>query len=301
MKNINIKYFSTIDSFLLEIKQNAESTISTFCMIPFSGVHEDTPTSMAPYQMNFYQISYIESSENSSISLNASQDTLINKTVYFVSPEHVLSWKWAKDVEGYIIFFDKSFINFSNIDFEETFNDLFDFRKDNLLSLSTENSSNLKNDFDKLFTDYSKESLFKKEIIQASLLTLLYKLKHIYLISESIKERPLTRTQSKYKEFENLIRNSFISQKSVGFYAEKLNVGPNYLNEICQKIVQKNAKKIIQEFIINEASKRLLYSTDDISEISFELGFVEPTHFIRFFKQQMKVSPKKFRDQNMAQ
>ena len=47
--------------------------------------------------------------------------------------------------------------------------------------------------------------------------------------------------------------------------------------------------------IIQEAKKRLQYTTDDIAQIAFNIGFEEPTHFIRFFKTQTTITPNEYR------
>lgn len=288
-------FFNTINEFLSEIKQQNKTTIPLFHILSFADVGPDTPTVMPPYQMNFFQISFIESSQTSRIKLNTSQDSSIDKTVYFVSPEHVFSWKWERDVNGFLIFFDKSFLDFSRIILEEEFYELFDFRKENILTLTTEECKELLNIFNKMYTDYHTESPFQTQILQSNILSLLFKLKHIYLQKEAKTWRPLSRTETTYKAFQNLIKNSFIGQKSVKFYADKLCIGPNYLNEICKKTVQKSAKQLIQDHVLSEAKKRLIYSTEDIAEIGFQLGYKEATHFVRFFKRQTGITPNGFR------
>ncbi|WP_196892555.1 helix-turn-helix domain-containing protein [Aureivirga marina] len=297
-KNKIIK-FDTIEDFLDIINQKSKRPFSTFHMFSFEDVNENTPTSMPPYQINFFQISFIESSLDSKIKLNISDDISIDKSVYFVSPEHVFSWKWYRDVKGFLLFFDTSFLNFSRIKLEEEFYDLFDFRRENVLNLSTQESLEIKETILKLYNDFKSDSLYKYQIIQTSLLTLLFKLKNIYAKEKLQENKKQSRVELKYREFQNLIKNSYIIQKKVKFYAEQLHIEPNYLNEICQRIVQKSAKQIIQEFVLNEAKKMLIYTLDDIAEISFKLGFSETTHFIRFFKNQTTVTPKAYRKLNI--
>ena len=298
---VKLLFYSTIGDFLKTSKIGVGSSISTFYMTAFSDVDSNAQTSMPPYQRGFYQISFIESSVASSVKWSNSKDLNINKTVYFLSPEHIFSWKWAKDVKGYLIFFDKSFLNFSRIHLEEEFHELFDFRRENILNLSDEESHELQRNITKLYEDYNEHNQFKMQILQSGLLSLLFKLKNIYLQHEVKKGYVLTRTQIKYREFQNLIKNSFITQKTVKYYADQLFISPNYLNEICKKNVQKNAKKLIQEHIINEAKKLLLYTSDDIAEIGFQLGYDEATHFVRFFKKEVGKTPNEFRKLNSVE
>jgi len=290
-----VLHFKSIRLFLEAINQQKLNSIPMFHITAFSEMSPDTPATMPPYQKDFFQINFIESSPNSSIKLNVSEQVSIDQSVYFISPEHIYSWKWAKDIEGYAIYFDHSFLDFSKVDVTTEFYELFNLRKENILHLNTEESRELKEIIVKLYEDYHRNNAFKKQILQSFLLTLLFKLKNIYLSRESKRDVAISRVQTKYIEFQNLIKNSYITQKSVRFYAEQLFIGPNYLNEICQKVAQKTAKQIIQDHLLLEAQKLLNYSNADIAEIGFQLGYKEATHFTRFFKQQTGVTPKQFR------
>lgn len=295
---VNVLFYRSINEFVKALDLSEESAISTFYMIAFSDVNSNAQQVMPPYQRGFYQITYIQSSVSSRVKWRNSQEVNIDNTVYFLSPEHIFSWKWEKDVSGILIFFDQSFLNFSRIGLEEEFYELFDFKQENILTLSQEENRELNREMSKMYTDYKSDNPFKTQILQSELLALLYKLKSIYLQKEIQKGQSLNRIETKYRAFQNLIKNCFITQKSVKFYADQLFIGPNYLNEICQRVVQKNAKKVIQEYILNEAKKRLMYSLDDIAEIGFQLGYEEATHFVRFFKQQEGITPKTYRKQN---
>jgi AraC-like DNA-binding protein len=75
-----------------------------------------------------------------------------------------------------------------------------------------------------------------------------------------------------------------------------LNVSANSLNQAVKEILGKTAKEIISERIIEEAKKQLKYSANDISEIAYNIGFEEPTHFIRFFKKHTACTPKEYKN-----
>jgi len=91
----------------------------------------------------------------------------------------------------------------------------------------------------------------------------------------------------------------YISTKQVSDYAAKLFISANSLNAIVKDTTGKTAKEIINDKVIQESKKMLLYTSNDIAQIAFTIGFDEPTHFIRFFKTYTKLTPKEFRTQKM--
>lgn len=79
------------------------------------------------------------------------------------------------------------------------------------------------------------------------------------------------------------------------YYAELLNTSPQNLNEACQKAVQKPASEVLADFIIIEAKRMLLYTDQTVSEIAFALDFTDASHFVKYFKKLVGLTPQAFR------
>ena len=47
-----------------------------------------------------------------------------------------------------------------------------------------------------------------------------------------------------------------------------------------------------------EAKRILAHTTESVKEIGYDLGFDEPTNFIKYFKKHSKFTPTEFREQN---
>ena len=77
--------------------------------------------------------------------------------------------------------------------------------------------------------------------------------------------------------------------------AQQLQLHPNYLNSV----IKSKTGKTVHEWISGRtlsAAKSLLKNTSlSAKEISYRLGFSEPTHFSRFFKKQTSQSPGQYR------
>lgn len=98
-------------------------------------------------------------------------------------------------------------------------------------------------------------------------------------------------------QFRQLVKENLKEMKLVKEYADKLNISVKRLNEICNNTYGMSPKKIITEQIIIESKRLLRYSSMSIKEIAFELMFLEPSNFIRFFIKATGMSPKEYRIQ----
>lgn len=95
--------------------------------------------------------------------------------------------------------------------------------------------------------------------------------------------------------FKKMVLENFKTLKSPAEYAEALNITPSYLNEVVKNITGFSVSYWIQREVMMEA-KRLLYYTDlNIKEISFQIGYSDPTYFSRLFQKVTGTYPVAFR------
>lgn len=105
--------------------------------------------------------------------------------------------------------------------------------------------------------------------------------------------------------FEKLLKDHFAQDTfinsglpKVKIFAEQLHLSPNYLSDLLQKFTGKTTQEHIHLQLLDKA-KALLLSTDrSVSEIAYILGFENPSHFTRLFKQKTGYSPSHYRDLN---
>lgn len=100
----------------------------------------------------------------------------------------------------------------------------------------------------------------------------------------------------KSEELINLIEKNFKLWKNAAQYAEELNISISSLNSLTKGIYNKTCTQLIQHRILLEAKRLLIVTNLQISEISYELGYEDPSYFIRFFKNKIGVTPKVFRN-----
>lgn len=136
------------------------------------------------------------------------------------------------------------------------------------------------------YSDEAKGSLLKLFLIKShSLCTL----------SKSIELQASEPGNPIFKSFKNHIDKYFTHKHKVSEYAELLAVTSDYLNKVVKSLTGKSAKEYIQNRIMVEAKRTLLFTDLSNKELSYQLGFEEPAHFSNFFKKNSGFSPNDFR------
>lgn len=79
----------------------------------------------------------------------------------------------------------------------------------------------------------------------------------------------------------------------VQYFADKLNMSPNYFSDVVKRYTGDNASCIIREYVIRLA-KNALKSSGNIAQVAYSLGFEYPQHFTRMFKKQTGMTPKQY-------
>lgn len=111
-------------------------------------------------------------------------------------------------------------------------------------------------------------------------------------------EEQSSNTQQIYQKFIQAIDAHFKKYHNVEDYLNVLGTSRTYLNICVQQYAKKTPLRLIQNRIITEAKRMLLYSTLSIKEISFDLGFKDVSYFIRLFKRIEGTTPFNFRELN---
>ena len=94
--------------------------------------------------------------------------------------------------------------------------------------------------------------------------------------------------------------NQQFTMRSAKDFAEKLNVHTNHLNRAIRLTTGKTTTDHITERLTSEATALLKHTDWNIAEISYSLGFEEPSHFNHFFKKQTDLTPSTFRNNHVT-
>lgn len=97
--------------------------------------------------------------------------------------------------------------------------------------------------------------------------------------------------------FKKELEKKFRSDRSVKSYAALLSISEKQLHKASTKLLDKTPKQIIDERVVLEAKRLLSHGHQSIKEISYELGYDEPTNFIKYFRRHTAMTPSEFREQ----
>lgn len=98
------------------------------------------------------------------------------------------------------------------------------------------------------------------------------------------------------RKFNLLVEMHFREKHKVSEYADLLHMTPKSLSNLFSRYYNKSPLKVITERIILESKRLLDFSDKNINEVALTVGFDEVSHFSKFFKTQVGLSPKEYKD-----
>lgn len=147
--------------------------------------------------------------------------------------------------------------------------------------------------------------LFREEFeivdkIQGEMLRVILKrllIKSTRLITDEEINSKLSKPQlDLLRKYHVLVEKHFRKKHQVSEYADLLFKSPKTLSNLFKKIGNDSPLKIINNRIILEAKRLLLFSSLNTDEISQELGYKEAAHFSKFFKSHVGLPPSQFKE-----
>ena len=135
----------------------------------------------------------------------------------------------------------------------------------------------------------------KRLMLHACLQQFFVVLFRVWQQDETLSAVATTLAQQYFRRFQQRVRQVGASH-SVAQLADELAITPVHLNRVCRVVAGKSAGQLLQEHVLDEARKYLLYSSHSVSEIAYLLHFEYPNYFARFFKKYTGVSPTIFRE-----
>lgn len=98
-----------------------------------------------------------------------------------------------------------------------------------------------------------------------------------------------------FQRFRLLLEADHAKRHQVGHYACALGMSEKTLSRVCLAATGMPAKAVINQRLLLEAKRLLAHTRLPVKAVGYALGFDEPTHFVRFFRREIGLSPLAFR------
>lgn len=245
------------------------------------------------YKNKFYSVLLFEKGKGN-VMIDDREFEINPHKFFFLNYNQVYHFKNPEFCKGYVLMFTKSFYNYiytgnELIKSDSVFSDVSPY-----ITPSDWDKNGLWETFEEIKKEYGSNKKLLKEII--CLLLKVFMLKYIRSSEKNIyPERSTDHKKELIEKFSELVDIHFKELKTPSMYAEKLNITPNYLNALVKENSDITAGKMIKNRVILEAERLLLHTSLSITEISYELGFSDNSHFGKYFKSEKNVSPNSYR------
>ncbi|MFH7000762.1 helix-turn-helix domain-containing protein [Flavobacterium bizetiae] len=252
---------------------------------------KDHPYISEPYRAESYAIEFLR--KGSIVMQTKLKKVVIHApAILTLGPSVIRSFtKDSDEILIDIIFFKPQFFlhNQANVFFLSHY-DFFENSEKHVFNLQKKNKIKFEQIFTLLRQSIEHNSDNQPSILRAYLYILIYELDVIKQTNTNdTTQNPL------FEKFKETLSRDFISQRSVQYYADTLNVSRKYLSEVIKNNSGKTASDWIDDIVILE-SKILLQNKElTINQISDSLNFPNQSGFGRFFKKCEGISPLEYR------
>ncbi len=248
-----------------------------------------------PQRVAFYHILFITKGEGRHyIDFRAYEYT--KGSILFISAGQIHAFELSPGVDGFLMLFTEAFLSKNMIHSDMlSFSRLYNYHLHLPIIQPEESTENFNNIVYEIYKEYILPDVFAKEEILRLLLKLLL------LKAERVKRTLMPKEKNsewfiKFGEFKTLLEKHFSETRNAKDYAEMMDISYNHLNKITKSIAGNSVKVFIDNFLILEIKRQLAISDISTKELTYELGFDEPTNFVKYFKKHTLLSPSQFKN-----
>ena len=285
-----------IDRVIYNFKKNNSLNIDVVPIAERLLTERGKVRTTAPHRANFYRIIWFQKG-NPVHSVDFEQIKIESPAILFVHKDKIHRFDRMAAHDGKVLIFTDDF-------FFRTQSDRNFFRTAQIFN-QTEKPILLPKVDDRLELLFNlieleigqDEQFFKSETSYHLLNSFLYTAERI-----ACTEFPVSTNNSPnvtlINTFLQLVETNFKNRYSVEKYAALANSTVKKLNQALREVKGKTGKQIITERLLLEAKRLLAHSDLNAKEIGYQLGFDEPTNFIKFFKKNARQTPIEFQKAN---
>ncbi|MDB5278574.1 MAG: helix-turn-helix protein [Ferruginibacter sp.] len=215
-----------------------------------------------------------------------------DNTIFFIRPGQVHKLELKAGSTGYLVEFNTEFYHPKD---KKSNQRLRKASNKNYCELEIGRFNKLQTILSSMMDEYVDKEEGYQDVIKSSLDIFFIEFVRQSQNPKSISTVANSYTQERFEEFLELLDKHIATHKQVSQYTDLMNLSPYQLNEITKSSIGKTASDMINDHIILEAKRYLLATPNQVKDIADQLGFEDPSYFIRFFKKHTRQSPEAFR------
>lgn len=213
-------------------------------------------------------------------------------TVFMMRPGQVHQLALKANSTGYLIQFKTDFLYSHNSASQNHLTKLIQY---NTYQLEPEGFAKIEGVLGEAIKEYTEKAKGYQEVLKANLSIFLIEL----LRQRQLKVMPAAQSspyvQEKLEQFLELVEAKCTTHKQVSQYTNLLHLSSYQLSAITKNLLNKTPSEIINDYLILEAKRQLLATSNQINQIAYNLGYEDASYFTRFFKKHTAASPEAFR------
>lgn len=235
-----------------------------------------------------------------SFDINLMPFDIEDNTLVVAKPGSILRFKEAKcdDVDLYVLFISPTFMRDLNFDLNILSRHYAPDSSKATIKLSNDETALLCKYLELLHlnTKCNTNDIYTKSIARCLIASTVYQMMQFSIERnwDEPVERPRSRRVSYVQDFMRLVHIHHKSERSIGFYADKLFISPKYLSLIIKESTGRSAAEWIDEYVILEAKNMLRFSGKNVQQIAYDLNFSNQSSFGKYFKHLTGMSPTEF-------
>ena len=249
------------------------------------------------HTLTYYDITFVTEGEGK-FSIDNQTNEAASRDVFFSKPGEIRNWDTRHIVNGYALIFEDEFLSslFKDSLFVRHLSFFQSGKTSSKLQLPDELYMRILQILHNIKTEIDSYRQNDVYVLRALLYEVLMLLDREYK-KVNMEEETTSKEVGNIHidKFMKLVESHLKEQHSVQYYADKLCITPNYLNEIVTSTKGISAKQYIRNKVMDEAKRLLTYTDFPRSDIAFELHFSTVSYFIRSFRQYTGTTPLLYR------
>ncbi len=250
-----------------------------------------------PHIHSFYQIIWFTKGKGKHF-VDFNEFEASDNKMFFISKNQIHYFDNYSSYEGVIIHFNESFLidSENDIDIFLKYSVFNDFESEPVFTIPSVAIENFKHLVSKLKDEISSPNNFAhKDFLKHLLKLFLISIQRLGKRNNCKNASINNQNNITLLKFKQALEINFKKVHTVKEYANILNISSKTLTNHTTEIAFKTPLELINERVILEAKRLLSHSSLNINEIGFQLGYEDPSYFVKFFKRQTKKSPSDFR------